>query len=51
MGSPRLLAGWVAVQGRSDMAYPDNPFFETWYRAAMLAADETLRKHDISARA
>jgi hypothetical protein len=27
MGSPRLLAGPVAVQGRLDKAYPDKPGF------------------------
>jgi hypothetical protein len=50
MGSPRLLAGSAAAQGRLDTAYPDNPAFETWHHAAMLpAGDETFRKHDISA--
>jgi hypothetical protein len=36
MGSPRLLAGPVAVQGRLGAAYPDKPVFETWHRAATL---------------
>src|ERR1700712_4374706 len=47
MGSPRLLAGSVAAQGRLDKAYPDRPGFETWHRAATVpAGDETLRKRE-----
>jgi hypothetical protein len=37
MGSPRLLAGPAAGQGRLDLAYPDKSVFETWHRAAVLS--------------